>query len=237
MNSKTKKIVAVVVSVVGVVVISVVAGLQNGWILQGRLENIMVVKRVAVPSNMEEIIRRPGRTALNLHLASTPGIHTVVKGSSNVKFVGLSFACSARTYCKVTDLTLTGYLDDNGNASAFSSTGTGSDNSTLLNSYVGSVYLEDSTGSVIATSQSVQNDGSVTFTDMNWIISAGNTVTAYVVGDISDNAFANGDSENIGFGITSTANVTAEDGAGNNISNIIGTPNNTPSTYITTTEE
>lgn len=183
-------------------------------------------------------------SSLTLSRTSTPvtnasaTTNTKVKGTDNVQFVGVNFACGSSSSCKITDLTLTGYLDDNGNASAFSSTGTGADHSTLLNSYVGSVRLEDGAGKVIVPAKSVQSNGTVVFNNLALEIKAGETLPLYVVGKLSTNSYANGNAENITFGISSTSNVTAEDAAGNAIATVTGTVNTshsaTTGTYVTT---
>ena len=173
---------------------------------------------------------------LTLSLSATPVTDTKVKGTKNVKFTGFTFACGTASSCKVTDLTLTGYIDDD-SANSFAA-GTGAAHSTLLSAYVGSVRLEDSTGKVLAASKSVQSGGTVVYSNMNWTIPAGETVTAYAVGDISSNAFADSDTEGLAFSIASTSNVTAEDKDGNSISSITGTPNalssGVPPTYVAT---
>lgn len=179
---------------------------------------------------------------LTLSLAATPVTDTFVKGTKDVKFAGFSFACGTASSCKVTDLTLTGYIDDDGTATSydFANTvaGTGDVNGTLLNTYVGSVALKDAAGNILAASKGVQSNGTVAYSNMNWTIPAGDTVTAYVVGDLSSNAYANGDGELIAFAVASVANVTAEDKDGNSITSITGTPNTTVSqtagTYVGT---
>lgn len=173
--------------------------------------------------------------SLALSLASTPtsGSNVYVKGTDGVPFTGIVFACGDASACRVTDLTLQGSIDDDGNASAFVTGATGTHTSSL-STYVGSVWLEDSDGGIIAASKSVNSSTSiVTYDSMDWNIEAGETAIAYVVGDISSNSFANTDGEDIAFAITSAGNVTVEDTDGNSFS-ATGTVNTTPSTYVTT---
>lgn len=176
--------------------------------------------------------------SLTMSLASTPASKTYVKGVKDIKFTGITFACGSASDCKITSLSLQGYIDDSGDASAFSATGTGADNSTLINTYVGSVALEDASGNEIAASKSVQSDGDVDYTNLAWTIKAGESVTAYVVGDLSSNSYANGDAENIAFGIASVADVTVEDKDGNALATAskTGTPNSSQGTYVTSSE-
>ncbi len=175
--------------------------------------------------------------SLALSLASSPasGSNIYVKGTQDVPFTGIVFACGKSTSCKVTSMTLQGYLDDNGNASAFSTT-TGADHGTNLSSYVGSVWLEDSDGNTVAGSKNVSNtDSTVQFTNLNWSIGAGDTEILYVVGNIATDAFKNSNAENIAFGISSASNVSVENADGNSFS-ATGTVNTSQTTYVTTSQ-
>ena len=175
--------------------------------------------------------------SLTLSLASTPaaGANSYVKGASDVQFTGIVFACGQSSACRVTDVTLQGYLDDDGNASAFVTTAT-STHSSALSSYVGSVALVDSDGNTVAASKAVNTSTFVvTYTNMDWSIAAGATEIVYVTGDISNDAFANSDAENVAFGISSTANVTVEDGDGNTFTPT-NTVNTAATTYVSTTQ-
>lgn len=175
--------------------------------------------------------------SLTLSLASTPavGSNSYVKGASDVQFTGIVFACGQSSACRVTDVTLQGYLDDDGNASAFVTTATGTHTS-ALSSYVGSVALVDSDGNTVAASKAVNTSTFVvTYTNMDWSIGAGQTEIVYVTGDISNDAFANGDAENIAFGISSVNNVTTEDGDGNTFA-VTNTVNTAATTYVATTQ-
>ncbi len=181
--------------------------------------------------------------SLTLSLASTPaGSNTYVKGQTDVDFTGIVFACGQATDCRITSLTLQGSVDDNGGADSFKSDNT-TQGATRLSSYVGSVALVDSDGETIAAAKSVSSSTSVVqYTNMDWTIDAGDTVIAYVNGNISTDAFAGGNAENIAFGLyTPATNVTVENGDGNSFS-ATGTVNGTfsgvtmttPSTYATT---
>lgn len=176
--------------------------------------------------------------SLTLSLASTPatGANSYVKGASDVPFTGIVFACGQSSDCRVTDVTLQGYLDDDGSAAPTLTVAAGQTNSSSLSSYVGSVSLVDSDGNTVAASKAVNTSTFVvTYTNMDWSIAAGQTEIVYVTGDISNDAFANSDAESIAFGISSTANVTVEDGDGNTFTPT-NTVNTAATTYVTTTQ-
>lgn len=174
--------------------------------------------------------------SLVLALAAVPVSTTRIKGETGVKFTGISAKCGAASACKVTDVALQGYLDDNSDTGpSFSSTGIGADHSTYLNEYVGSIWLEDSTGGVLAAAQSVESDGDVQFNNMTWVIDAGETTIFYIVGNISSDAYKNTDGEAIAFGVETAGDIDYEDDDGNTRDST-GTPNTTPSTYVTVSE-
>jgi len=155
--------------------------------------------------------------SLTMSLASTPaaGSTTKVKGTKDVKFVGMTFACGAASDCKVTDLSLTGYLDASAGNDTYAVAG--------VSAYVGSVKLLDTAGKEIAPYKSVNSTtGVVAYTNMGWTIKAGESVTVYVVGDLSSNATAGDD---VAFALATADNVTVEDTDGNAITTKTGAPN------------
>ena len=142
--------------------------------------------------------------SLTLSLASTPsaGSTTKVKGSQDVQFTGIVFACGQSTDCKVTDLILQGYLNG--------AVGAG------LSADIGSVSLVDGDGNTIAEAKSVNTtSATVTYTSMDWTIDAGDTAIAYVTGDLSSSATA---TDQVAFGVSSASNVTVENSDGNSFS-------------------
>jgi hypothetical protein len=175
--------------------------------------------------------------SLTLSLASTPVSDTYVKGSKDVAFAGVAFACGAASDCEVLEVTLQGYIDDD-DADDWAIAGTGATNSTVLNSVVGSVWLEDEDGELIAAAAGVESDGDVIFSNMGWDLEAGETAMAYLVGNINNDAYKDDDPENIAFGIAAVTDVTYEDNDGTS-RNPTGTPNSegtgatTPTTYVT----
>ncbi|MFA5820635.1 MAG: S-layer homology domain-containing protein [Candidatus Gracilibacteria bacterium] len=175
---------------------------------------------------------------LTVSLASSPVSKTYVKGTHDVKYTGMVFACGNSTDCNITDVTLQGYVDDDGAANTWSITGLASDNSTYMNAYVGSVKLVDADGVAITGYKSVESDADVVFTNVGWTLDAGETAIAYVVGNVSSDAYKNSNGENLAFGIAALADVTYEDeeGTTRNPSAAIlntGTGATDPSTFVT----
>ncbi|MEK9159890.1 MAG: S-layer homology domain-containing protein [Patescibacteria group bacterium] len=156
--------------------------------------------------------------SLALSLASTPGIKTWVKGSEDVPFTGLTFACGDSNSCRVTDLTVQAYYDDDANAD-WDTASDSADHAVGLTAVVGSVWLEDSDGNIIAAAKSINSSTFLAvFDSVDWEIEAGETAVAYVYGDISNNATT----QQVAFGISSAANVTVEDEDGNSFSATAG---------------
>lgn len=154
-----------------------------------------------------------GSPSVVLSLAPVPvaGSTEYVKGSTNVKFVGISAACGSLSDCLVKDISLTGDFDEEGDANDFTA---GADNGVNLNSIVGAVRLEDSAGTPIAAAKPVESDGKVYFDQINWSIKKGQKAIFYVVGDISSNGYANGTKDNISFGINAATDFQFEDEKG-----------------------
>lgn len=155
--------------------------------------------------------------SLTVSLASDllQGGTEVVSGSNDVQFVGFTFSCGKASDCEVNDITLQGYVDADGGNDSYVA---GGDGDVYLNFSVGSVWLADDGGDEVGAAMSVEMDGTVNFTDLNLKISAGESETVYVTGDVSSNAETGA---NIAFGIPSIDYVVAEDEVGNPIVNVV----------------
>ncbi len=171
-----------------------------------------------------------GSPSLTTALAAVPvaGGTTHVKGEKNVKFVGVSTRCGSASDCKVTDITVNGYISDNDDTTFVVGSET-----IALNTHVGSVWLVDSDGNEVAPSKSVPTGGVVAFSDLAWDLDAGETQVFYVVGDISTNAPA---ADHLAFSVA-TAELSFEDDDGNSRTST-GAVNGTtsPTTYVTTSD-
>lgn len=168
---------------------------------------------------------------LSLALGSTPpsGGISWVKGSTEVPFTGIVFACDNGSGCLVTEVALVGAIDEN-STGGFTA---GVDNSVNVNEIVGSVWLETADGTIVASPASVTTaTGVVTFSDMNWQLEPGETALATVMGNISANAFKNSTAEDIAFAISSASNVVVEDDEGITFTPT-GTVNASYGTYVT----
>lgn len=177
--------------------------------------------------------------ALTANLAAVPVSDTFVKGSENVKFLGVSLKCGSASDCEIDDVTLTGSIDDDNDGTyGQGQNDTATDASAhdgYLNEFVGSVWLEDSEGNVVADAESVLSTGAVNFTSIDWNLDGGETEVMYVVGNISSDAYKNSDAERISFSIESAGDITYTDDDGNS-RNASGTVNTAESTYMTTSD-
>ncbi len=169
---------------------------------------------------------------LTASLAAVPTTDSFVKGSKGVQFLGVSLQCGSASDCELDDLTLSAYIDDEGDHDDFDlGGGDGDGTNVYVNEIVGSVNLEDSEGNIIA-SESVPTSGTITFSSVDWNIDAGETVVLYVAGDISSSAFKNTNAEDIAFSVaTGGITYTDEDG---NTRDSVGAVNGSQTTYMTT---
>ena len=167
--------------------------------------------------------------SLTLGLSSSVGNQTLVRGVQDKTAVGLSFQAGAASALKVTDIVLSGYIDDNG-AGAFSLGATGTFNVANLVSNV-SIYEVES-GTVLSTSPSSNQlsntTGTVTFNNLNWNIPAGATKTLGVKVNLGSNELAN--TYYFSFDIAATTDVTALDSSSKTVNASNAGPNTTTPT-------
>lgn len=175
-------------------------------------------------------------TGLNISLAPAPISGTFIKGQEDVMLLGVNFSCVNTLDCVVDTVDLQGYLDDDGDRSAFATSSSTTTHGTSLSDYVSELHFVDSSGNPVGSSESVSSTTfEVTIMDVDYTISAGARKTLYLVGDISNRAYANGDAENISFGIPDTTLITAEDSDGSMLT-VNGKVNDTQTVYFTTAE-
>lgn len=187
-------------------------------------------------ANSEDLQGRFSRSnSLRISLASSPVSSTHIRGANDVQFVGINFECVSSLDCVLSDVTLQGYLDDDGDASLFGVTSTKTSHRTSLSDYVSNLHFVDSSGATVGSSASVSATFTVSLTGVDYNIAAGDTETLYLVGDISSRAFANSNAENIAFGISNRTSVVGEDSDGNALV-VSGKVNTSPSVYVTTAE-
>lgn len=160
-------------------------------------------------------------SSLTIGLAATPGSQTFIKGTKNVNTVGITFRASLSSALKVTDIVLTGYVDDD-NAAPFAKVGSGVDASLTTSKLVGAVRLyEAETNTLISSAPAANNlnssTGTVTFNNLAWNIAGGATRTLLVQVDLSTNDASGTAGDFVAFDIDATTDVTAVDSSNNTV--------------------
>jgi hypothetical protein len=168
--------------------------------------------------------------SLTLSLASTPVSRTYVKGSEDVPFTGVVFACGEASDCRITDLTVNGALD--AESDGYDTAGA----TPSLNTFVGSIWLEDDEGNVVSGPESVNGTTwNTTFSSIDWSLSGGDTEVLYIMGDISSDAYTGAAAELLAFAITGSTGITVEDSDGNSFT-ASGSANTGNTTAVTTSD-
>ena len=186
-------------------------------------------------------------SALTLGLAGTPGDQTYVKGTKNVDMVGITFAAAQASDLRVTSVTITGYMEEDGTAvnvptSDFNAGNDATNTSlTIANAVTNIRLIEAETGNQIAGPGQVENNSlsvtdtgtmKFTFTSNPWTIAGGATKTMLVRADLTTNA-ASGTYDYYAFDIISTSHVTALDSSSNTVN---GDDNTGPNGETTATQ-
>jgi hypothetical protein len=152
-------------------------------------------------------------SSLTLGLASNPPDQTVVQGTQNIDAVGITFTATNASALKVTDITLTGYSDDDNAPTNIGSAGDIAD-------MVSSVALyEKESGTLISSTPTTNSlaatSGTVVFNSLNWNIPAGSTKTLLVRANLLN--LAPPTEHWFGFDIAATTDVTAVDSSNNSV--------------------
>ncbi|MEK7659549.1 MAG: peptidoglycan-binding domain-containing protein [Patescibacteria group bacterium] len=153
-------------------------------------------------------------STLTLGLSASPADVTYVKGTQNVNTVGITLAASLASALKVTDITLTGYVDDDGTA-PFAKIGSNSDSSLTVSGLVSKVSLYDGDNGLLI-SDTVQTNNlnnstaTIKFANLSWMIDAGKTKKLLVKTNLSSNP-TSGSNDYFSFDIDATTDVTALD--------------------------
>ena len=153
-------------------------------------------------------------SSLTLGLSNSPASINYVKGQKGVDAVGFTFAASLASALTVTDITLTGYVDDAGNSYDVGAA-SNSDSSLTVGGLVSAVKLYDGdTGALIDDTPNTNNlnttTGTMIFNNLNWQIPAGSTKKLLVKTDLSANP-TSGVSDFFSFDINATGDITALD--------------------------
>ena len=183
-------------------------------------------------------------SALTLGLAASPADRTYIKGTQGAEFIGITFAAALGSGLKVTDITLTGYVEDGTNAALTGTQNEGvdtSDSGVSIANAVSSVALYDGTsGALISNTPnsnnlSVINTGTIKFSSLNWMLAAGETRTLLVKANLSNSQASGSEGDGYSFDIDGATDVTAVDDSNNTVNNGNNSPNGgvTPTVVIT----
>lgn len=164
--------------------------------------------------------------SLSIVRSSSVGSATEVVGSSDVPMAAFSVGAGDASSIEITDIQLTGYVDDGGASNLFVAgvdTVGFSEIVLGMDLYVGSVSEANKLNTSSRSADSVT--GEINFNNLDWVIDAGETETLIVVGDLANNSSYNGDMVKVDVADVS-ADITAEDNKGNTISSTSAdTPN------------
>lgn len=209
--------------------------MKSGKKLLGAAAVVAIIAAAGfVFANSEDLQGRFGRrNGIKISTTATPVNATVIAGTTSVQFSGFTLECASKLDCTVTDLTIQGYLDDDGDGSYLSSDSSTTAHGSGLSDYVSNVYIVDSTGTVVDGPESISTTFKTYFNSISYTIPSKSSVSFYIVGDLSVKAFEDGDAENIAFGILSSSDVVTEDSDGNALTGI-GRANTPPTVYMTT---
>ncbi len=171
-------------------------------------------------------------SSLTLGLSTSVGKQTLVRGEQGKTATGLTFQAGSASELKVTDVILTGYIDDDG-VGAFSVGATGTFNVANLVSSVSIYEIESGTvlSASAASNQLSNTTGTVTFNNLSWTIPAGGTKTLGAKVNLGSNELANTDY--FSFDIAATTDVTALDKSSKTVNAGNSAPNGaTPTVYM-----
>ena len=168
-------------------------------------------------------------STLTLGLSASPADTTYVKGTQNVNAVGITFAASLASSLKVTDITLTGYVDDDGGAGPFAKIGSNSDSSLTTSGLVSKVSIYDGDNGllisdVVQTNNLNNSTGTIKFANLSWMIDAGKTKKLLVKTNLSSNP-TSGSNDYFTFDIDATTDVTALDTSNQTVNSGNADPN------------
>ncbi|MDO8495757.1 MAG: hypothetical protein Q7S32_04600 [bacterium] len=164
-------------------------------------------------------------SSLTLSLAGNPASQTKIRGSADVDAVGITFAAGQASELKVTTIKITGYAADTaGDTYDEGTPDADNDNGVSVANMAGSVELYDSTGTLVGGSSNVTNNalgtggtGTMTFSNLNWVLPAGTSKTLLVRADLSNNTASGTAGDLYAFDIAATTDITALDKDSNTV--------------------
>ncbi|MBI2670149.1 MAG: hypothetical protein HYX20_03325 [Candidatus Yanofskybacteria bacterium] len=154
-------------------------------------------------------------SSLTLGLSSSPTSTTYVKGTKDVNVVAFTLAASLASAIKVTDVTLTGYVDDSG-GNYDVGVASGSDGSLSVGNLVSAVKIYDGDAGTLISDTPLSNNlnnttGTIKFNNLSWTIPAGQTKRLLVKADLSSNATSASGNDFFTFDINTTSDITGID--------------------------
>ncbi|MBI4160754.1 MAG: hypothetical protein HY506_02490 [Candidatus Yanofskybacteria bacterium] len=161
-------------------------------------------------------------SSLTLGLSSSPADRTYIKGTTGTEFVGITFAAALGSGLKVTDITLTGYVEDESGDTHNEGVDTNDSGVSIANA-VSQVSLYDAASGALLSNTpssnqlSVINTGTVKFSNLNWVLAAGETRTLLVKANLSTNDASGSNGDRYAFDINATTDVTALDDSNNTV--------------------
>ncbi len=160
-------------------------------------------------------------SALTLSLAGSPTDQTKIRGMKDVDAVGITFAAGQASALKVTQIKITGYVNDL-DADGTSSYAAGvdpTDTGVSVANAMSKVQLYEAGATVpFAGTDKVSSNllgsastGTMTFSNLDWNIPAGTSKTMLVRVDLSNNTASGTGGDGYAFDIANTADVTSLD--------------------------
>ena len=207
---------------------------QNYWIVKNSSNNIANNIYPSYDINGEEY--RILIPSLSIETYNSGEIY-LIGGQTNVDIVSFNFMAGEDSDVIVNSIKLNAYLSDTANTSSFTTNEKGASSrveevltniSIYDNSYYGNPILLASEFLSVG-----QNDVSVTFDNLGWIISSWENKELLVKADITDSGPINGDDDTVAIAIESIDSVVAQDTNANNVIPTILNGNTNPDCYKT----
>ncbi|MDP3954264.1 MAG: hypothetical protein Q8Q06_02515, partial [bacterium] len=179
-------------------------------------------------------------SSLTLGLAGAPASRTYIKGTAGAELVGITFAANQGSPLNVTDITLTGYVEDESGDTHNEGVDTNDSGVSVGNAFSSISLWDGTSGTLISNtpsnnSLSVDDVGTIAFTGLNWQLAAGETRTLLVKGDLSGNEASGSNGDRYAFDINATTDVTAVDGSNNTVNAAAADPNEATSPTVNIT--
>ena len=180
-------------------------------------------------------------SSLTLGLSSSPQSTTFVKGTKDVDVVAFTLAASLASAIKVTDITLTGYVDDSGGTYDVG-VASGADSSLSVGNLVSAVKIYDGDAGTLISATPYSNNlnnstGTIKFNNLAWTIPAGQTKRLLVKADLSGNTTSASGNDFFTFDIAATTDISGIDDRSDTVNAGNEDPNGANSTTASSTVE